>query len=1065
MKAKEEEKRKEPKSQKIRQQHQEKITISDSKVKANHQVDNKQFNVQLIILEEVKKLKVNLEVTDKNKSKSIYSTSVTLNELRNLNNFFNQFKDYSDAFDYLLKNFTKIDRTKVSFLNNNKDIKISLLFSLNDISEKNNSDIIEDNIELILHNYSITSNKALANLTSVVNNLKSGFDKFNAMIKELKTSLNNEKNERDDKIKELENTFNSQFNEIKKDKVIQELKAKIESIEKQGISLSQNGMEDKTNGIDTGTGPDLIDEKLFDVYSKMEVYDNELDSIKKNIEEGFIKHKTEINNNNKIFLEKENELSKLITDKFQEFFDKINSLDEKMKTIEDKNGEIENYVNDKMIEIDNKTNICFNELIKKINRKSYNLNISEDDIKLRFNGIINKMIEDNLNSEKNFQILINEKINEFKKGFNEQINAKLKAFEEQLSDLRNKINDKKIDKDSNIFDENLRELQEKINRFEVEINNLNNRNNNDNNNNLEYKINEFNNLLTKKFEEFEQFKININDNITKIESKTNENKLKLNDIDTQIIEICEEINKTKSEEKKDEIINNNEPEINNLKEEIKDINSDLKNNINPKLNELTDKINETIIQIINIIETKIKSLQKKIDTNTKTNSNDKLKDINQKNNNKIIDEINTIKEESNKNVNETKNNIDNKSKEINNKIYESKKELYTMINKINDHIKEDNKDINNKIFSLRNDILKIVDNKIILIENKIKSNEGKLTSFENKINKIAKENQSYLDKINVIEKGNKSSIDINKAFDNKLKDLDTFVKSIDLKFNFLDSKIKQADNRIEIRKLNEYSSKTLVTSNSNGKIVPSPKIAFYRSIVPKSVSVNVNSDDTDDELKTQKNSSFITIQNSRMNLSKEKSSIFELSINSKILKKEDINENFFLFKKLKGIYPYNRYIKLILLYRATRDGDLSKDFHRICDLIGPNITLIKTKKGYIFGGFTIKNWKHNFKDIKKDNYDYGTEIKDNQAFGFSVNKKKIYENGKPNETIIYCNKNYGPCFKNYFFKVFNECLKNGGVCGRIGESNFIGIDKQYEFNGGEEKFDIEEIEVFQIGFR
>jgi hypothetical protein len=44
-------------------------------------------------------------------------------------------------------------------------------------------------------------------------------------------------------------------------------------------------------------------------------------------------------------------------------------------------------------------------------------------------------------------------------------------------------------------------------------------------------------------------------------------------------------------------------------------------------------------------------------------------------------------------------------------------------------------------------------------------------------------------------------------------------------------------------------------------------------------------------------------------------------------------------------------------------------------------------------------------------------------------------------------------------------LKNGGVCGRIGESNFIGIDKQYEFNGGEEKFDIEEIEVFQIGFR
>ena len=69
MKTKEEEKSKEPKIQKFRQQQQEKITICDSKTKVNSQADNKQFNVQLIILEEVKKLKVNLEVTDKNKSK------------------------------------------------------------------------------------------------------------------------------------------------------------------------------------------------------------------------------------------------------------------------------------------------------------------------------------------------------------------------------------------------------------------------------------------------------------------------------------------------------------------------------------------------------------------------------------------------------------------------------------------------------------------------------------------------------------------------------------------------------------------------------------------------------------------------------------------------------------------------------------------------------------------------------------------------------------------------------------------------------------------------------------
>ena len=95
----------------------------------------------------------------------------------------------------------------------------------------------------------------------------------------------------------------------------------------------------------------------------------------------------------------------------------------------------------------------------------------------------------------------------------------------------------------------------------------------------------------------------------------------------------------------------------------------------------------------------------------------------------------------------------------------------------------------------------------------------------------------------------------------------------------------------------------------------------------------------------------------------------------------------------------------------------------------------------------------------------GRPTADEKAFGFSVNKKKIYENGFIDEEIIYCNNNYGVCFNNYFFKIFDECFKNGGICGKIEESNFVGIDKEYEFTGGEKKFDVEEIEIFQIGFR
>ena len=106
-----------------------------------------------------------------------------------------------------------------------------------------------------------------------------------------------------------------------------------------------------------------------------------------------------------------------------------------------------------------------------------------------------------------------------------------------------------------------------------------------------------------------------------------------------------------------------------------------------------------------------------------------------------------------------------------------------------------------------------------------------------------------------------------------------------------------------------------------------------------------------------------------------------------------------------------------------------------------------------------------FKDIKKEDPEFGTYIKDEKAFGFSLNEKKIYANGKPDESIIFCNNNYGPIFNNYFFKIYDGFFKNGGICGKNEESNFVGQEKDYEINGGEEKFDIEEMEMFQILFK
>lgn len=45
-----------------------------------------------------------------------------------------------------------------------------------------------------------------------------------------------------------------------------------------------------------------------------------------------------------------------------------------------------------------------------------------------------------------------------------------------------------------------------------------------------------------------------------------------------------------------------------------------------------------------------------------------------------------------------------------------------------------------------------------------------------------------------------------------------------------------------------------------------------------------------------------------------------------------------------------------LLYRASRDGWVSKDFHRMCDNKGPTMVIIKSEGGNIFGGYAHSSW-------------------------------------------------------------------------------------------------------------
>ena len=146
-------------------------------------------------------------------------------------------------------------------------------------------------------------------------------------------------------------------------------------------------------------------------------------------------------------------------------------------------------------------------------------------------------------------------------------------------------------------------------------------------------------------------------------------------------------------------------------------------------------------------------------------------------------------------------------------------------------------------------------------------------------------------------------------------------------------------------------------------------------------------------------------------------------------------------------------IKFELLFKMSENGTNSEDFNKHCDNKGPTLTLVKTTKNKIFGGFTPLNWNIEGKEIKDLN---------NQTFIFSLNLKKKYNKLKKNDYDICCFKNYGPKFGNSDFRL-NENMKKGITyanknCNFFSDNNL----ELTERKGESDNFETEELEVFKV---
>ena len=614
----------------------------------------------------------------------------------------------------------------------------------------------------------------------------------------------------------------------------------------------------------------------------------------------------------------------------------------------------------------------------------------------------------------------------------------IKEIKENSSNIKNanaEINNPKLEQDMNVMKQ---ELLNTINAL------------NDN----------FNSQLLKQSEAFNKMKEEL---IKENDIKINKMKEELNNKDNLISELQNKIGNlekklTEVNNKYDNINLNNLNNGNNFNEGNNNINS-----------ELINENNEKIMNKINEIDVKIKRIKDEFDTD-KNNQDNNIQILNEK----IINLSNDIQTKKNENKNK-KDNTDNNlkilalendlknletkineyefdqlienialisEKQNDTKIYDIINNLELQIKEIKEKVNKSNRDSFSKKQNINNDPeiinrLNNYENIILNVQNQIKKIQDDKKSENNTKNKNEKNISELYSTINELHTKTDSLFNITKKLETQNNELST--KTNNLMSNI--SKISPSSSQYNTGNNNMYPSLPVT------HIKKAPQ-NYYHTM--------------ENQNQMQKNqAAYYAKTNPNLNNNSNLLNNPKNSINSKIVNYEDI---IFLLNRLKEIHPKIKDINFTLVYRASEDGDRASDFHQRCDKIGPNVVLIKTKRGNIFGGFTLKNWEHMARDIDINRPNLGSASRDSKAFGFSVNNQKIYNNDKPTEFAIWCNRNYGPTFKNNLFQIFDQCMKKGGYCSIRSNSHFGGQMYDYEISGGESRFRVEDLEVFEVRF-
>ena len=1058
----------------------------------------------LLVIGKTDENKLLLRLIDKeDENKPFFQNEFSLDDLRHLNPFFNNIDDENIAFQYIISNLNDSEKVikildeekiKLSISINEEvgkiDISFVLFKTMNDFEgegeEENQNELLISNNNQ--GNQHIENDGDVEEGVELMQNLVEG-QEGEEQIEEGEIDINNL--QRKDEIINKSGNANAILSSNLPLQIGVNQKNLTKSIEKKKISKKNvNGVEtiiekkeitrvsNKNQNEPEIKKEIIITEKKIEPDSQKEIIQSNKESIKKQpqqiqqiqqienmgqenndeiilVKEELLNTMNELNENfnnqlmnqNELFIKMHNELKEDNEKKIKEI---KNALNKKDNDLNDMKNKFEN-LNKKMIDIENNLkenkNIinCYETKINEINNKVDNINEKIKNI----NNIVNEAIEknnkkirfdiDEISRQMNDKMKLRKSIekepvkdgNAAKNNYEEIINelaTNIQGIENQIGEIRNDLESDKNNNDNNlkIIDEKLNNLEEKLEQNNIAIVNMENENKNkEQNQNNEENINIINNRL--------------ND----LENVISEFDSKFQNLDNNLGNLRNSITKKELQNKNTELISklgNFENVINNLETKIKNLENNIKN-INQKSPSKEQKL-DIYSQKIKELENYAKNIEVRINDYEIDNIIQNLSILMEKQNDtEIYDkiknletEINEIRDKANSPNVELRKSTDNKNNV----------ELTYKINNIEKEI------------TLFKNIFKKVEDEKLNNNNYKNTNDKRADKLEKRIANVSKQSDDLDIKIDQLFNITKNLENLTKNLDKKTNDIMDNVTKISLSNNNNPDILRNVKKNINLTERiknnfgyidNNHMNINSLNTNNGYQIMNNPTQKLNYEIENQYSNTNPNIRNMNNNKDYGESNYPYTVQTQSNH------------IDSKIVKDNEIK---FIINRIRQIHPRINNIYFNLVYRATEDGDKAADFHKKCDKIGPNITLIKTKKGYIFGGFTFKNWEHMPRDIDVNKPNLGSASRDSRAFGFSVSNQKVYNNDKPNEFAIWCNRNFGPTFKNNLFQIFDSCLRKGGYCSIRSNSHFGGQFYDYEISGGESRFRVEELEVYEI---